>query len=166
MVARSWVGETNVVARGLPFTWTTEFPAKLLPVAVSVNAGPPAPAVAGLMPVSVGAGGGAVTPRLAVFEAHCPPTQFGGLATCTPTLPGEAMSAASTAMLTCVAETNVSVREAPPTVAVAPDAKPVPVSVRANPLDPAPTLDGLSPVMFGVGLMFSTATAALRAITV
>src|SRR5258705_9072345 len=84
MVAFNWFAETNVVARGLPFTWTTELPAKLLPVAVSVNAGPPPPAVVGLMPVNVGARGGEVTARPAVFQPQFPPTQFGGLRNSTP----------------------------------------------------------------------------------
>src|SRR5438093_11201144 len=54
MVAESWVGLTKVVTRGLPFTRTTEFPAKLEPEAVREKSGPPPPTVAGLMPESVG----------------------------------------------------------------------------------------------------------------
>src|SRR5215470_11660734 len=59
MLAVSWEAETNVVGRGLPLTWTAEFPAKLEPEAVRVNAAPPPATAAGLMLESVGAGGGA-----------------------------------------------------------------------------------------------------------
>ena len=115
MVAVSWVADTNVVARLLPLTRTTEAGVKLLPVAVRVKAAPPAPAVAGLKLVSVGAGGGAVATRFTVFELQLLPTQLGGLATLTATLPVEAMSAASTAMVNCVGETALTVRDCPPT---------------------------------------------------
>src|SRR6266853_3955949 len=49
IVAVSCVGETNVVARAAPFQFTVEVLTKLLPLTVSVAAGPPAVTPDGLM---------------------------------------------------------------------------------------------------------------------
>jgi hypothetical protein len=49
IVAVSCVGETNVVARTAPFQFTVEVLTKLLPLTLSVAAGPPAVAPDGLM---------------------------------------------------------------------------------------------------------------------
>src|SRR5215471_19108475 len=100
MVAVSCVGLTKVVARGAPLTWTTELPAKLAPVAVSVKALPPAVTVLGLMLVRVGAGGGAVTARVTVLDTQPVLKQEAGLVTATATVPMVATSAAWTAMAT------------------------------------------------------------------
>src|SRR5919108_211594 len=56
MAAVSWVVLTNVVARGAPFHCTVLPGTKLLPIAVSVKAAPPAAALVGDTDVSVGAG--------------------------------------------------------------------------------------------------------------
>ena len=104
MVAESWVGLTKVVTRGLPFTRTTEFPAKLEPEAVREKSGPPPPTVAGLMPESVGAGGGAVTLSDSALEAQRPPTQAAGLVTWTGSVPWPATSPARTVMESWVGE--------------------------------------------------------------
>ena len=55
MLAVSRVALTNVVGRGLPFHCTSAPDTKLLPSAVSVNAGPPAVALLGVMAVRTGA---------------------------------------------------------------------------------------------------------------
>jgi hypothetical protein len=62
--------------------------------------------------------------------------------------------------VTCVAEPKVTGRAWPPTVAVAPFTKPVPVMVRAKAAEPAVTLDGLKLVMLGVGLTDVTVSEA------
>ena len=56
IVALSWVGETNAVARAAPFQFTVELLTKLLPLTVKVAAGAPAVALDGLMPPRTGAG--------------------------------------------------------------------------------------------------------------
>lgn len=92
MVAVSLVAETAVVARLVPLTWRTEVPTKLVPEAVTVTAGPPAPAVVGLMLVSVGAGcGGVVTVKARELEV---PPPGPGLATLTWAVPTLAISVA------------------------------------------------------------------------
>ena len=56
----SAVAETNVVVLAVPLKLIEDIPLmKLVPVAVRVNAAPPATAVEGLMLVSVGAAGAA-----------------------------------------------------------------------------------------------------------
>src|SRR5436190_195018 len=63
------VGEITVVGRFAPFQRTIEAEVKLLPMAVSTNAGLPASAVFGMMLASVGVGdGGAVTVNGNGFE--------------------------------------------------------------------------------------------------
>src|SRR6266513_2748317 len=54
IVAVSWVGETNVVARAAPFQFIVELLTKLLPLTVSTVSGPPAGALDGLMPPRTG----------------------------------------------------------------------------------------------------------------
>jgi len=56
IAAVSWVLETKVVVRSLPFQRTTAPLTKFVPVMVSVNPPLPATAVAGLMLLIVGAG--------------------------------------------------------------------------------------------------------------
>src|SRR5437899_12760760 len=58
MLAVSRVALTNVVGRGVPFQATREPETKLLPSAVSVNAGPPAAALLGVRPWRPGTSGG------------------------------------------------------------------------------------------------------------
>src|SRR5499427_5501278 len=84
-----------------------------------------------------------------------------GLVTTTAGVPWLATSVACNATLTCVAESTVTVRAWPPTVAVAPAAKPVPVTVSVKAALPAVTLAGLRVLMLGVG--FTGATVSGRA---
>src|SRR5499427_1100052 len=84
-----------------------------------------------------------------------------GLVTTTAGVPWLATSVACNATLTCVAESTVTVRAWPPTVAVAPAAKPVPVTVSVKAALPAVTLAGLRLLMLGVG--FRSATVSGRA---
>jgi hypothetical protein len=83
---------------------------KFEPVAVSVKAAALALAVLGLMLLRIGAGGSGVTSRLTTLKAQRPPTQAAGLAIWTGIFPWVATSTAWTAMVSCVAEPDVTVR--------------------------------------------------------
>src|SRR5215475_8974070 len=73
IAARSCVALTYVVARSLPFHRTTELATKLLPVTVSVSAGPPAAALVGDRLLATGTGlPPAPTNRTASAAACCP----------------------------------------------------------------------------------------------
>src|SRR5262249_39293363 len=121
-------------------------------VSVTVT-GPPGAAVV-LLTVRVGAvvvcgegGGGvavlgAVTLRLPLFDVPTPFVQDAGFATWTATAPWVTTSVASSAILTCVVESTITVRAWPPTVAVAPAANPAPVAVSGKAALPAVTLGG------------------------
>src|SRR5262249_9000093 len=95
------------------------------------------------------------------FDAHTAFAQDDGLVTTTASVPWLATSVPCTAILTCVPESTVTVRAWPPTVAVAPAAKPVPVTVSVKATLPAVTLAGLKLLMLGVG--FTLATVSERA---
>jgi hypothetical protein len=58
IVAVSWPEEMKVVARLAPFHLTTEVLLKFSPFSLSMNAGPPAAAESGIIPVRVGAAAG------------------------------------------------------------------------------------------------------------
>ena len=104
---------------------------------------------------------GAVTLKLTLFDVHKPLVQETGFVTRMATAPWLATSLASSAILTCVVESMVTVRAWPPTVAVAPAANPVPVVVRVKAPLPAVTVAGLRLLMLGVG--FTLATVSGRA---
>src|SRR5499425_1815611 len=104
---------------------------------------------------------GEATLKLTLFDAHVAFAQEAGLVTTTARVPWPATSRPCTAILTCVAESTVTVRGWPPTVAVAPAAKPVPVTVSVKAALPAVTLAGLKLLMVGVG--FTLATVSERA---
>jgi hypothetical protein len=90
---------TKVVVRGLPFQRITDVIAKFVPVAVNVNAAPPAVAVAGEIELSVGTGFVAVIVNVA--EPDVPPPGV-GLKTVTAAVPVAAMSLAGMAAWSCV----------------------------------------------------------------
>ncbi len=89
IAAVNWVEETKVVVRFDPFQRTTDLATKLLPLTVSVKAGPPAAAEEGLRLLVVGAG-------LLIVKVRAPevPPPGAGLNTVTEAVPAVAMSAA------------------------------------------------------------------------
>src|SRR6266446_104114 len=105
-----------------------------------------------------GAGVGGATINRIVFEPQPPvgpgtvpgTAQDPGLVTWTATFPTLTTSAASTPIVTRVAELKITVRACPPTVALRPLAKPVPVTARLNPAFPAPSVLGVRPVNPGL----------------
>src|SRR5262249_51238723 len=120
----------------------------------------------GAVVVCVAGGGGvavlgAVTLRLTLFDVHTPFVQDAWFAIWTATAPWVTTSVASSAILTCVVESTITVRAWPPIVAVAPAANPAPVAVSVEALLPAVTLGGLRLLMLGVG--FTRATVSGRA---
>src|SRR5262245_64273918 len=68
IAAVSWVALTNVVLRAAPFHCTTEPETKLLPLTVSVNAGPPAVALLGARVVRPGAGVPALIVKVSALD--------------------------------------------------------------------------------------------------
>jgi hypothetical protein len=156
-VAVSDVTLPNVVVRALPFTCTTEFPAKSVPVMVSVKAAPPAATLVGLIVVIVGTAGGGVTLSVAPLDVHTLATHGVGLTTLIVWLvPAVVTSLAGRAAVSCVAVPNVVGRTLPSTCTIAPFTNPAPVTVNVNAALPAAMLAGLIAVMTGVGLMFAT----------
>jgi len=83
---------TKVVARAAPFHCTTDDAAKLLPLTVSVKAGPPALALLGASELSVGAG----LPSVKIWAAEVPPPGA-GVITVTSAVPAATRSPASIA---------------------------------------------------------------------
>jgi hypothetical protein len=148
----------NVVGRAVPFTCTTELPAKPDPVAVSVKATPPAATLVGLMLVSVGTPGGVVTVSVAPLDV---PPPGAGLNTVMVGVPVLATSVAGIAAVTWVADPNVVVRARPLTWTTDAATKPVPVTVSVNAGLPAARLAGFSVAIVGTGL--ATVTIALVA---
>jgi hypothetical protein len=105
IAAVSCVALTNVVARALPFQRTLAPLTKLVPFTVSVNAGPPALALAGDRLEIAGAGLLVVN----VIAADVPLDPV----TLTCAVPAVAISAAVIAAVNCVALTTVVVRAVP-----------------------------------------------------
>ena len=149
IAAVTCVALTNVVVRAAPFHCTTDPDTKLLPFAVSVNAGPPAVALLGDRVVSAGTATAALIVKVSALEV-CPP----GFTTLT-CLPAAAMSLAGIAAVTCVALTNVVVRAVPFHCTADPETKLLPFTVSVNAGPPAVALLGDRVVSAG------TATAAL-----
>lgn len=100
IVAVNVVAEIYVVVRFAPFQRTTEPGKKLVPMTVSVNAGPPAVAVAGLKVVVVGTGLFSAKVR----AVDVPPPGV-GLNTVTDAVPALAISVAVIAAVKRVEET-------------------------------------------------------------
>jgi hypothetical protein len=150
MAACKLVLETKVVVRGLPFHCTVEEEIKPVPVTVSVNAAPPACALAGFSDVAVGAG----LLMVNVSALEVPPPGVGFI-TVTDAVPAVAMSAAVMAACKLVLETKVVVRALPFHCTTEEATKLVPVTLNENAAPPADTELGFNaPVASdGTGLL-------------
>jgi hypothetical protein len=148
MAAVSWVLETKVVVRSLPFQRTTEPLTKFVPVMVRVNPPLPATAVAGLMLLIVGAG-------LLMVNVTAPdsPPPGAGLKTVTFAVPAVATSLAGMVAVSTVLETNPVVRSLPFQRTTELVTKFVPVMVSVNPPLPATVVAGLMAVIVGNGFV-------------
>ena len=152
IAACSCVLETKVVVRSTPFQRTVETPlTKLVPLTVSVKAGPPAVVDAGfkLLSVATGLGAGSIVKVRALDSP--PPGAL--LKTVTLAVPAEAISAAVIAACSCVLETKVVVRSTPfqRTIETPPTKfEPLTTSVKAGP--PAVVDAGFKLVRVGTGL--------------
>jgi hypothetical protein len=147
IAAVSLVALTNVVTRGLPFHRTVAPLTKLLPFAVRVSAPEPALTVFGVSEFSTGTG--LLTVNVTAFDV---PPPGAGLVTVTGTAPGVATSVARTAAVSEVALTNVVTLGAPLKFTTDVETKPVPVTVRVKPAEPAITVVGDTEVAVGRGL--------------
>jgi hypothetical protein len=149
MAALSWVEDMKVVVRLAPFHRTAELETNPVPFTVRVNAGPPAVAEAGEIPVTVGTG------RLAeVMLNACGldvPPPGAGLNTATCAVPDVAMSVVGIEARNCVADSTVVVRFAPFQRATDPATKFVPLTVSVKAELPATVEAGASPVVVGTG---------------
>jgi hypothetical protein len=122
---------------------------KFVPVSVSVTGCPKMPFV-GEIDVNVGTGFGAleiVNAKLAVV-----PPPGAALVTVTFAVPTAVMSVAKIAAVSCVALTNVVVREFPLNFTCDPFTYPVPFTVKVNAAPPAVAPFGLRDVIVGTGL--------------
>src|SRR5262245_62120173 len=144
IAAVSWVALTNVVLRAAPFHCTTEPETKLLPLTVSVNAGPPVVALLGDRVVRLGAGVPALIVKVSALEVPPP-----GITTLPCAVPAALMSVAGIAAVSCVALTNVVLRAVPFHCTTEPETKLLPFTVKVNAGPPAVALFGDSEVNAG-----------------
>ena len=141
----------NVVVRGEPFHCTTDVETKFVPVAVSVNAAPPAILVFGAIDVSVGA-------RLSMVNVRAldVPPPGDGFFTVTLAVPALAIKVAPTVALIMVLLTKatpvIPVLE-PFHSTVEVETKFVPFTVSVNAAPPSVPLGGFSDVAVGTGLL-------------
>ena len=108
-VAVSWVAETNVVVRAVPFQLTLEVDTNLVPLTVSVNWALPAVTQVGLSDVVVGTGLLIVNVTAFDVPAFAPEA----VKTVTEAVPALATLAAGTVAVSWVEETNVVVSAVP-----------------------------------------------------
>ena len=137
---------TNVVVSATPFHSTTEPLTKLLPVTISVNAGPPA--VAEVCESDVRMETGLLIVKVTVLDVPPPGV---GLNTVTEAVPGLVMSPAGTVAVSCVALINVVVNATPFHRTIAPLTKLVPVTASVNAGPPRVRNIGDSDPTVGVG---------------
>ena len=142
-VAVTWVALTRFVVSAVLPQRICAPDTKFVPVTVSVNAAPPATAVAGLRLVI--AGGLGLMVKVAAGEV--PPV----VVTVTLAVPAVAICAAETAAVTVVALPEVVDSAVLPHFAVAPETKFVPLIVSLNPAPPATAVAGLKLLMVGGG---------------
>ena len=147
-VAVICVAELTVNDAVVPASFTDVAPVRFVPVSVTlVPTGP----LDGLKPVSVGAGGGAVTVKLEALVAVPP-----GVVT----LHVPELAPAGTVAVICVAELTVNDAVVPASFTDVAPVKLVPVSVT---LDPTRPLDGLNPVSVGAGTVTVNVDALVAA---
>jgi hypothetical protein len=125
--------------------FTIEVGANPVPTIVSVKDGPPAVALAGLNPPTVGCvlDGSIVIVAAGDVPPLEKPTPNSGFLTEMAIVPGDAMAEAATVVVNCVELTNVNGCTAPLKSSVAPCTKFVPLMVSEKPGDPATTLGAL-----------------------
>ncbi len=143
---------TNVVVSAVPFHCTLAPERKLVPLTVSVNPAPPAVAEVGLRLVIAGVG--ALMGNATAVDGVPDKLTAVMLA-----LPALAIKLAGTAAVNCAELTNVVVSAVPFHCTVAPERKPVPLTVNVNPAPPAVAEVGLRLVIVGVGALMGNATA-------
>jgi hypothetical protein len=107
IAAVNCVDDTNVVVRFAPFQRTIDPGTKPVPLTASANEAPPAVPEAGLRLVVIGAG--LLIVKISVLEVRLE----AGMYTVTEAAPDAAMSAAATAAVNCVEDTNVVMRFEP-----------------------------------------------------
>jgi len=141
------VALTKVVTSAVPFQFTVAPDRKPVPLTVSVKAVPPAVAELGLILLMTGVGG--VTGKEARPEVTLP-----GLMTVRLAVLGVAIKLAGTAAVNCVALTKLVTSAAPFQFTVAPDTKPMPLTVSVKAVPPAVAEVGLKLVMIRLVLIW------------
>ena len=147
------VALTNVVGRADPFHKATEFATKPVPVSMMLAALPTGTTV-GKMPVNTGIG--LSTSR--VIALLLPP-DGAGFCTVSPPVPLAVSADAGSAALISEPLTQVVARGAPFHATTEDGTKPVPEMSSIAPADPARTLEGLTEVTVGTGLLIEKVAA-------
>lgn len=147
MAAEICVALMNVVAVAVPLKFTTEDELKFVPFTVNAKAAPPAVPLVGEIVVMVGTG--LLTAKGCAADG---PVVGAGLVAVTLMVPVFVISAAGIVAVICVALTKVAARELPLKETVAPDKKPVPLTVNVKEAPPTIALLGESDVIVGTGL--------------
>jgi hypothetical protein len=158
-VAVSWVEETNVVAKAVPFQRTVEPETKLVPFTVMVNDEHPAGYELGLSEVMVGTG------LLMVNVTEVDVLDGGpGFVTVTEAVPAVATRAAGTIAVSWLALTNVVASPEPFHLTTALLSNNVPFTVKVNCGDPARHELGLIELIVGVAASALLAAANITRI--
>ena len=145
--ACSWVLDTKVVGRALPFQFTVESEIKFVPFTVSVKAAPPATAELGFMDAAVGEG----LPMAKVSALEVPPPGA-GVETVTEAVPPAAMSALPICACSCVLDTKVVGRALPFHCTLESEMKFAPLTVSVKLALPTDAELGLNDATVGTGL--------------
>ena len=146
--ACSWVLDTKVVGRALPFQCTVESETKFVPLTVSVKPAPPTTAELGFMDAAVGEGLPMV--KVSVFEV---PPPGAGVETVTEAVPLAAMSALAICACSWVLDTKVVGRAVPFHFTVESEVKFVPLTVIVKLALPTDAELGLNDATVGTGLL-------------
>ncbi len=130
-----------MVASDEPLNFTVESPPKLLPFTVNVKAALPTGVLVGLIELIDGA---APTVKFAAFDPRPPEV------TLTENVPAVVIRLAGTDAVNCVGFATVVLSVFPLKLTVAPDEKPVPLTVSVNVGPPAVALSGERELTVGV----------------